>query len=262
MQHVDPETLALLALGENDAAAPDEHDHLRSCHECQAELAALGDAAAVGRSLTDEDRLVAPSASVWEGVCAELGLGEEDDAEAEAGAGTEAGVEDEADDSEESAATVTDLGERRRRRYSAGWIAAAASVALVVGVGGGVLWERRDLEEPAGTTTVASATLDALPDWDGATGAAQLEESEDGRRQVVVSMDAPASDDGYHEVWLIADDLSGLVSLGVLEGDEGTFDIPEGLDVGDYPLVDVSEEHFDGDPSHSGDSIVRGGLQI
>ena len=46
----------------------------------------------------------------------------------------------------------------------------------------------------------------------------------------------------------------------MLDGDEGRFSIPVGLDLDDYALVDVSAEQFDGDPSHSGDSILRGEL--
>lgn len=252
VHHVDPETLALLALGETDVASPDEHAHLRQCEPCQDELAALGDVTTVARSASADDALVPPGDHVWDAIRAEVGFGTVD-------AGTETRAD--ADTRPDAPAPVAALDDHRRRRYSGGWIAAAASVALVVGVTGGVLWEGRDTTTTPQETTLASATLDALPEWDGASGDARLEESEDGRRQVTVSMDAPPSADGYHEVWLIADDLSGLVSLGVLEGTEGTFDVPEGLDVSQYSLVDVSEEHFDGDPTHSGDSIVRGGLE-
>ena len=76
----------------------------------------------------------------------------------------------------------------------------------------------------------------------------------------MISVDAPPSADGYREVWLIADDLSSLTSLGVLEGSQGRFDIPDDLDLAAFPLVDVSQEPLDGDPAHSGDSIVRGPL--
>ena len=48
----------------------------------------------------------------------------------------------------------------------------------------------------------------------------------------------------------------------VLDGAEGRFDVPDGLDLAEFPVVDVSEEHFDGDPSHSGDSVVRGPLDV
>ena len=56
-------------------------------------------------------------------------------------------------------------------------------------------------------------------------------------------------------------DVTQLVSLGVLEGDSGTFAIPAGLELDELPVVDVSLEPFDGDPAHSGDSVVRGTLQ-
>ena len=36
---------------------------------------------------------------------------------------------------------------------------------------------------------------------------------------------------------------------------------PPGLDLDQFSVVDVSEEQFDGDPAHSGDSIVRGPLE-
>ncbi len=123
---------------------------------------------------------------------------------------------------------------------------------------GGILWERRGSEPQE--APIASATLVALPDWPDARGEARVKEV-DGHRQVVVDLNAPTSADGYREVWLIASDLSGLVSLGVPQGQEGRFDIPAGLDREKYSLVDVPEEHFDSDPTHSGDSIVCGPLE-
>jgi hypothetical protein len=65
---------------------------------------------------------------------------------------------------------------------------------------------------------------------------------------------------GYQEVWLIAPDLSRLVSLGVMNSDSGTFEVPAGLQLADFPVVDVSDEPLDGNPAHSTVSIVRGTL--
>ncbi|MDO5663474.1 MAG: anti-sigma factor, partial [Brachybacterium sp.] len=48
--------------------------------------------------------------------------------------------------------------------------------------------------------------------------------------------------------------------LGALDGGHGTFTIPHGVDLAEYSVVDISLEHADGDPSHSGDSWVRGQL--
>ncbi|WP_420113750.1 anti-sigma factor domain-containing protein, partial [Pseudactinotalea sp.] len=106
-------------------------------------------------------------------------------------------------------------------------------------------------------TVVASADLEALPGWD-AQGRADVEER-DGERVLTVDLET-APDQGYREVWLISVDLERLVRLGVLTGSEGAFDLPDGLDLDDFAIVDVSAEPLDGDPAHSGDSIVRGEL--
>ena len=68
-------------------------------------------------------------------------------------------------------------------------------------------------------------------------------------------------EDGFREVWLLRPDVSGLVSLRTLTGSSGRFDLPAGLDLDEFSVVDVSLEQFDGDPAHSGDSIVRGALE-
>ena len=68
---------------------------------------------------------------------------------------------------------------------------------------------------------------------------------------------------GYQEVWLIAPDLSRLVSLGDHEfGSSGRFEVPAGLELPTYPIVDVSDEPVDGNPAHSSVSIVRGTLNL
>jgi hypothetical protein len=38
--------------------------------------------------------------------------------------------------------------------------------------------------------------------------------------------------------------------------------IPDGLDLAEFPVVDVSREPLDGDPAHSSDSISRGTLEL
>jgi len=137
------------------------------------------------------------------------------------------------------------------------WVAAAAAAGLVVG-GGGAWWVANHDDTP---TVLATATLEPLPGWD-ASGSAMVETGADGSRVLVVDLshDAP-SGEGFREVWLLKPDVSGLVSLGTLEGTSGRFDLPAGLDLSQYSVVDVSEEQFDGNPAHSGDSIVRGPLE-
>ena len=52
-----------------------------------------------------------------------------------------------------------------------------------------------------------------------------------------------------------------MVPLGVLRPGTQTFELPAGLDLGEYPIVDVSVEPLDGDPTHSGISVARGELE-
>jgi hypothetical protein len=55
--------------------------------------------------------------------------------------------------------------------------------------------------------------------------------------------------------------VSKLVSLGPLRPD-GVYDLPAGLEPEQFPIVDVSLEPIDGDPTHSGDSLLRGQLEF
>ena len=241
MGHVDPDILTLAALGEMplDGAA----DHLRGCDECGPELERLSRVVAVGRATTPADIPTAPPAAVWERIREELGLPTE---------------------GEEAASTLRTVSESAEplapRRRISGWLALAASVGVVAGGVGGAMWAtgRSPAEPPA--TILAEATLDALPGWD-ASGVAEVRQVSDGARVVIVELDAQLGTDGFREVWLLAPDLSGMVSLGLLDGTEGEFVVPAGIDLDRYSVVDVSEEPFDGDATHSGNSIVRGAVE-
>ena len=139
--------------------------------------------------------------------------------------------------------------------------ASAAAVAGVL-VGSVATWAATRPAEPAAATVVASAALDPLPDW-RANGSARLLDEPDGQRLLVVDLRAPAAGSAdFHEVWLLSSDAKRLVSLGVLTGSQGSFVLSAGLDVAAYPVVDVSREPQDGNPRHSGDSIVRGRLDV
>ncbi|QYF73771.1 anti-sigma factor domain-containing protein [Cryobacterium sp. PAMC25264] len=152
-------------------------------------------------------------------------------------------------------ASVADLGRRRRR-----WLplaAAACAVGLVGGIAAGAWWQAT--RSPAPVPVIAEAQLDALPGWT-ASGSAAVEESADGERDVVVDLTGGDDSAGLREVWLLTADATGLVSVGLLDGSSGRFAIPADIDLSQYPVVDVSAEPDDGNPAHSGDSIVRGTL--
>ena len=72
--------------------------------------------------------------------------------------------------------------------------------------------------------------------------------------------DLPPSPAGVvYEVWLIDPETGELQTLGLTEG-SGQLVVPDGIDPARFSVVDVSREPVDGEPAHSGDSIVRGQL--
>jgi len=240
MQHLDAERLSLLALG--DHAAGPEQSHLDTCDQCALELAELEYTVAVGRSTAGLGELATPPEAVWNRISQELGLGSAPTApEPAPERGRETGGEH---------PHVPRFKQRRRM------FALAASIAAVGVIGGGT-WAAWQTQQP---TQLAAATLEAFPSHPDAAGEAVVVEDRDGTRQVRVQLDSRETDQGYIEVWLITGDASALVSLGVMEGADGAFTVPEDIDLSEYVLVDVSLEPDDGDPAHSGDSIVRGEL--
>lgn len=254
MPHLEPDILALLAMGE-PVASPEEEAHLADCPGCLEELARLRHTVDVGRATIDVGELEKPSSQVWDRIAEELQLSAGVAPDEVASGGTAAAGPD---------AAPAPIGTRRSRRtprrpafFRAQWMIAAA-VVLVLGVGAGTWAVVRQLA-PA---PVAQAALAAFPDHAGASGSAVVDRRGDGEDTVTVTLDAPNDAGGYREVWLITADATALVSLGVLDGDEGTFPVPSGIDLRQYVLVDISDEPTDGDPTHSGDSIVRGELSF
>lgn len=242
--HVDPEILALVALGEPVADDADRV-HLAACPPCVEEMASLAAVVRTGRAVTAADALVSPSVAVWDRIRTELDLpaGLRPD-----GARSRSRLEPRS-----GLAPVVVL-----RRRSAPWIAVAAAAGLIVGAAGGAWWLRPDRQGPVESTVIAQAALEPLPGW-SANGQARVEVDLDGTRVLVVTLDGGARESDYREVWLIdPEDLTRLVSLGALADRQGRFTVPAGLDLADFAVVDVSEERFDGVPTHSGDSVVRG----
>ncbi len=238
--HTDPETLALSALGE-PAGSTEATAHLVSCSQCRAELDRLVDVIRVGRMVTPDDHPVSPPPAVWERVRLELGLA---DAPAAADSGAAA-----------TSPTVVTL--RRRVTWRPGLVAAAAAVlGLAIGAGATALLSDRAPAE----TVLARADLAPLPARTESGSA--VVRVRDGERRLSVDVRGltPAAG-SYYEVWLLAPDASRLVSLGVIEpGTKADLEIPRGLTLSEFPVVDVSVEPFDGNPAHSSVSVVRGAL--
>ncbi|WP_173922093.1 anti-sigma factor [Agromyces sp. Marseille-P2726] len=259
MRHIEPEDLAVLALDGNepDAAA---RGHLDECAECLAEYEAFARTAALGRGGVAREHDAYPSPSVWAGIHSELGLdpalapdplAARDDAPAMPVPPPAPALLSTAD---EPASAPSRGGGTRWWVFAL----AAAGAGILAGVGLG-LGIAQTLAPPA-ETVLARAALEPFPGWE-ASGEALVEEDDDGVRSIVVDLDSTVPSGSVREVWLIRSDASGLVSLGLLDGASGRFTLPSGIDLGEYPIVDVSAEPLDGEPAHSGDSIVRGELQ-
>ena len=136
-----------------------------------------------------------------------------------------------------------------------------AAASLAIGVAAGYAVDRLSSDQGATPDdrqqVVASTTLDGLPAAPSAGGKAEVVQTGNGRR-LEVDVSRLGSATGFYEVWLIDREVKRMVPVGILRGDRGEFVLPEGVDLEDYPVVDVSEEPLDGNPGHSGVSVLRG----
>ncbi|MPY09819.1 anti-sigma factor domain-containing protein [Arthrobacter bussei] len=253
MQHLDPESISLAALGEDlDESA---RAHLDGCDTCAMEVDDLHEVVRVARA-GDDGHLDSPDPAVWAGIHAELGLGPahlEDPLTRTASArgglravGTGPGPGD-----------VTPMkGRSFRRPFGVRHLAAAATVGVLVG--GGALWAVQVFASPPAPEVLAETVLEPL-DGSTAEGTATVVSGEGGVRSLDVRSTA-GEGGGFEEVWLIAPELDRMYSLGVLHGGDGSLTIPDSVDLDEFPIVDVSDEPLDGDPTHSGVSVLRGTL--
>lgn len=271
MGHLDAETLSLLALAEN-IDDPGALPHLRECDRCRADLAHLTTVVATGRALTEADYPVAPGPQVWAGIEAELSAAnpsaEAPHAEAKT---TGHGTPPLARARDASTSPGEDPSRGRPRRAAVLTSVAAAVLGLALGVAGTVAVEGgEDSAAPgpesspaarvsaAPTSSSGRALLAALPGH-SAEGSAQVLEAATGR-QLQVTVDGLPDEGDFFEVWLLDENAERLVSLGVLDGSSATLTLPPTIDLDDFPLVDISVEQLDGDPTHSADSVARGSL--
>jgi hypothetical protein len=297
--HIDPETLALLALGER---VDEDADHLQSCPDCRAQILRFREVVRVGRAAAPlRGTLPEPPPHLWERIRAGIATGEREGVTAESAGGApqspveppidplveeEAPVESEAwDDSAgagpgaeaaddraraegpvirrrsvaeganphgtgpPSGAPPARPGGRRRRMKAA--VTGALTLAALAVVGALVL--------PGRVTVQATAALEPLEP--GEPGTAELVEDRSGRALRIADGTLSEVEGGYYEVWLADPNVERLISLGPYVPGEPNR-LPQGLDVGTFPVVDVSVEPVDGNPAHSGRSVLRGTLPI
>ena len=253
MQHCTPEQLALAALRE--PLPPADTAHLDRCDACRSEVAALRRAP----DLLSVPQLAAPGASVpppprvWDAIAAATGVGAVPQASTTPAVSPAAAAPPLPADTGQRDRTVVPFRSRRRPVLLA---AAAVLTGAVVGAGAVAVVQSTGSDGEA----IATVALDPLPDAD-ASGSADVVVRDDGSRVLEIELDAPALEDSsYYEVWVIDRSVSGMYPLGAVKPGTQTVELPDGIDLDEYPLLDVSVEPLDGDPTHSGVSVARGNL--
>lgn len=279
--HPEADDLALVALGENLGA--DVHAHISACAACAAQVSSFHDTAELA-GLSDYGRDAPPPGEhVWAAIAADLGFADRsgdtgpDAAGSSAASGSErpgprlVAVSDAAEPAPGAAepagpapapsATPVEPGPptplpRRRNR----WVApiAAAVVGIALGAGAVVVVQNREAAVVVDATAPLTPVQGGpLPSSDGQLGTAELVTARTGQQVRVQAADLPAAATTAYEVWLFGDD-GRMVSLGTLADGSGSFTVPAGIDTTQYRTVDISDEPPDGNPAHSGISLVRG----
>ncbi|WP_405217064.1 anti-sigma factor [Agrococcus sp. Ld7] len=253
MEHLSNEQLTALALGHEA-----EHAHAATCGACRAEIASLRHAA--DRYRAADVPALAPPAGIWDRIAADIAESEDLEETEDAAAPVEpaAGVADEPTPAHREASHVV---RRRRRRFSGGALLAACAASAAVAASVAVLLVSQLGADPR-TTDVANAVLDPLESSVSVAPARAEIVERDGQRLLIVDADALPEVDGYLDVWLLDEQAQQMVSLGVMDAESTQLTLPPGLDLATYPIVDVSIEPNDGDPTHSGNSIWRGALDL
>ena len=231
--HVDDDLLALLALGEPVGSTADLA-HIEECERCTDELTSLRDVVGLARSGGADAPLVAPAPQVWDRIAAELGLAA----------------------ARRDRPRAVAPARRRRRQPSA---PSAPPSARLVGAG------RRRPGRPARLATRSCRALDRRggrgrpggrwrrdvvdrqparrrdrdrhrrPGAAARLGRVRVRRRRDPVRRFARARGGPRPGRvvrrGFREVWLLKPDVSGLVSVGTLDGSSGRFDLPAGLDL-------------------------------
>ena len=142
------------------------------------------------------------------------------------------------------------------------WGLAAAATALVVVVAAALvipgLGEDDGPTPGAGDRTIA---LSPIESGDPSASGSLVLEGDDTARLEASGLATSRGD--FYEIWLIGDE--DLVSLGSFRvGDSGraSLEVRVPPDAGAYESYDISLEPDDGDPGHSGDSVLRGPARI
>jgi anti-sigma-K factor RskA len=153
---------------------------------------------------------------------------------------------------------VVDLAARRRARRP--WLGIAAAAAALVLLAGGMALSRRGNDGGVRVSSAALTNEGLSPRGSTSSGTARVVQDGSSLKLDLQVSHPPTTTGAYLEIWMIDTKVKGMVSLGPYHGN-GRYPIPAGVDPAAFPVVDVSIEPADGQPTHSGISIVRGLLQ-
>ncbi len=269
MRHPDADDLALVAVstGVDLDHQGDVTAHVADCPVCQAEVEVFRYVAELvhpdGSGPGAPRELPPPGAHVWAGIAAELGL--PDAAAPRLTAVPDLspvpGLSPVPDRTVDPAAPPATSVGAPSRRPAYRLAVAALVVGAALGAGAMAVTRPGDTLDP--TRIEASTRLDPVPGGplvnpDPTLGTAQLVAVDDGQWVVVSTEELPLIA-GAYEVWLFGDG-GRMVALGALQAGQGRFSVPAGIDTREYRTIDISDEPADGNPAHSGVSVVRGTL--
>jgi hypothetical protein len=272
--HCDAEALSLFALGE--PIPPEEAGHLDSCALCGDELTSLRHVVAAARDQTPIPR-IAPPARLWEQIAAATGTEVKARPEhvlkySHAGPefepvtleavvpspGNDENAAGPAPDVVQLPPRPTPAARQLRLPDRSGMMIAAACLVFGLIAGGLGTWVFTGRDQSTAASKVLAAThLAGLPLAPAADGQADVVKTATGRR-LDLDVHQLAVPQGFYEVWLIDPTVTKMVPIGVLSWDRGEFSMTDGVDLSRYPLLDISIQPLNGDPKHSGRSVLRG----
>jgi hypothetical protein len=276
MEHPDIELLSQFALDDPLALDAATLVHITDCERCRHEIEQMQrvvDATLIVGGRPDLRTPATPPSQVWDHISAALDEAETDQAPAASRIeqtprpAVDDGVEqgwlfapeglDSAADSYGDDRVV--VFERDVSRPTTVWqLISAAVVGVLIGAGG--MWAIAQISD-SGDDPSSDAASSILSGFDGhdSSGVAELTNGSAGPR-LRIEFDQGSAGKGFIGVWLLDADTGGMIALGILEGDRGTFAVPRRLDLDVYNQIDISLEPFDGDPGHSAVSLARGPL--
>lgn len=146
---------------------------------------------------------------------------------------------------------------RRRWARTAVALTAAAAVGVLGTLAAVRPWEDRGPGVVAASSTASLAPVAGGPG--GVSGRAVVVQGVAGPELRVSAVGLPLAQ-GYYEVWVF-DGERRMVAVGVLgAGSTASLPLPPTLDLRTFNVVDISQEKYDGDQTHSQVSVLRGTL--